>query len=371
MEGVQDHIGQSDGSLLQETYALQWDASGHLTSDGKLDFEYDPRGRISKITSSSNGVTSYQTNALGQRVRKIEAGNQVTDTVYGEEELGMESYPLGHYRPGDSSQATEYIYLPTASGPMPVAVQIGNELYAIDSDHLNTPRRLTDANGNPVWQWVTTGFGELEPTTAATGFVRSRLNTGTPAIANTAAVEFDLRYPGQQYDAETGLYYNHHRTYDPYLTVGYTQADPIGLAGGANLHSYSPNPIAWIDPWGLAYCSFGNKTQPKGPRPKVGNRGDIHVDENGMVKSQTGETFPEGASTNVNPENAGLGGPYHTIPENTKMPEGLGIMRDGSDVIPGSPHGPGHATIYPTRDMPMTEFQSLFQSLPWEYGGKI
>ena len=72
IEAVQDNITQSDGSLLQETYALHWDASGHLTSDGKLDFEYDPRGRISKITSS-NGSTSYQTNALGQRVRNTAA----------------------------------------------------------------------------------------------------------------------------------------------------------------------------------------------------------------------------------------------------------------------------------------------------------
>ena len=187
--------------------------------------------------------------ALGQRVRKVESGNLVTDTVYGEEELA--SYALGHYQPGNSS-STEYIYLPTASGPMPVAVQIGSNLYAIDSDHLNTPRRLSDSNGRPVWQWVTTGFGELEPGTASTGFTRARLNTGTPAIANTAAVEFNLRYPGQQHDAETGLYYNHHRTYDPYLTIGYTQADPIGLDGGWNRFGYvGGNPLSFVDPEGL------------------------------------------------------------------------------------------------------------------------
>jgi RHS repeat-associated protein len=251
IQAVQDTLTQTGGAIEQDNRNLQWDASGRLISDGKLSFEYDPRGRISKITTASGTATSYQSNALGQRIRKIETNNQVTDTVYGEQELGMDSYPLGNYRPGDSSQTTEYIYLPTASGPMPIAVQIGNDLYAIDSDHLNTPRRLMDANGNPVWQWVTTGFGEFEPTTAQTGFVGARLETGTPAIANTQAVEFNLRYPGQQYDKETGLYYNHHRTYDPYLTVGYTQADPIGLDGGWNRFAYAErNPLGYSDPQG-------------------------------------------------------------------------------------------------------------------------
>lgn len=28
--------------------------------------------------------------------------------------------------------------------------------------------------------------------------------------------------------------------------------DPIGLMGGSNVFQYAPNPIGWIDPWGLA-----------------------------------------------------------------------------------------------------------------------
>ena len=96
---------------------------------------------------------------------------------------------------------------------------------------ISTLHRMSDANGQVVWQWAVSAFGELEPTTAATGWIRPRIGDAGPR-AGTQAVAFNLRYPGQQYDRETGLHYNHHRHYDPYLTVGYTQADPLGLGAG-------------------------------------------------------------------------------------------------------------------------------------------
>eukprot|EP01036_Dinobryon_divergens_P015594 gene15594-21129_t len=125
--------------------------------------------------------------------------------------------------------------------------------------------------------------------------------------------------------------------------------------GGSNLHQYAPNPSRWIDPLGLSYCAFGNASKPRAPRPGK----DIAVDADGMVKSQAGKQFPEGASTTVDPTKSPLSGHYHEIPEGTKMPSGIDIVRDGSDVIPNSPRGPGHATVFPTRDMPFTEFQAL------------
>ena len=57
-------------------------------------------------------------------------------------------------------------------------------------------------------------------------------------------------YPGQYYDAETGLHYNWHRYYDP-ETGRYLRPDPIGLAGGINLFAYVQNdPVNLIDPLG-------------------------------------------------------------------------------------------------------------------------
>ncbi|HGM9749446.1 RHS repeat-associated core domain-containing protein [Proteus mirabilis] len=47
------------------------------------------------------------------------------------------------------------------------------------------------------------------------------------------------------------MHYNTFRYYAPDLGR-FTQQDPIGLAGGINLYAYAPNPLTWVDPWGLA-----------------------------------------------------------------------------------------------------------------------
>ncbi|EPA3537837.1 RHS repeat-associated core domain-containing protein, partial [Escherichia coli] len=60
-----------------------------------------------------------------------------------------------------------------------------------------------------------------------------------------------IRQPGQQYDEESGLYYNRHRYYDP-LQGRYITQDPIGLKGGWNFYQYPLNPVQYIDSMGLA-----------------------------------------------------------------------------------------------------------------------
>ncbi|WP_339426248.1 RHS repeat-associated core domain-containing protein [Photorhabdus heterorhabditis] len=62
-----------------------------------------------------------------------------------------------------------------------------------------------------------------------------------------------LRFAGQLFDEESGLFYNRFRYYLPEGGC-YLSADPLGLAGGLNPYSYVHNPTGWVDPLGLAGC---------------------------------------------------------------------------------------------------------------------
>ncbi|MEC9727552.1 RHS repeat domain-containing protein, partial [Escherichia coli] len=66
-----------------------------------------------------------------------------------------------------------------------------------------------------------------------------------------------LRLPGQQYDEESGLYYNRNRYYDP-LQGRYITQDPIGLRGEWNLYKYPLNPVRFIDSLGLKFHVNGD-----------------------------------------------------------------------------------------------------------------
>jgi RHS repeat-associated protein len=120
---------------------------------------------------------------------------------------------------------------------MPVAAMINGVPYAVHADHLLTPRMLTGGAGQAVWQWEYSAFGD-EPATV-------------PTRAAGNDVVFNLRYPGQYFDAESELHYNYFRSYDA-RTGNYLQSDPIGLAGGWNRYAYvKRNPMSYSDPLGL------------------------------------------------------------------------------------------------------------------------
>jgi len=90
---------------------------------------------------------------------------------------------------------------------------------------------MTDENQNVVWQADHKPFGE--------------------STITVATIENNLRFPGQYFDAESGLHYNYFRYYDP-ETGRYITSDPIGLNGGVNTYAYvGGNPLSRIDPYGL------------------------------------------------------------------------------------------------------------------------
>jgi RHS repeat-associated protein len=281
----------------QVSYAL--DAAGNMTTDGLRTFSYDSANRHSQTTVTKDGEASkitYLHNANGQRVFKSEpqaedykpnetvlgtdfiawlkknfswlfAQAQTNATlgqsyVYADSASQLPGYALlGEYGNGGASSSgrLEYIWLPTEDGSadaVPIGLYRNGKFFAVHSDHLNTPRKITDETNKLVWQWPYSAFGDNKPT----GILKATVNpnnaytqdptTNARLQATTPAITFNLRMPGQYFDFETGLFYNTFRTYNS-GQGRYTQGDPIGLGGGVNRFAYvGGNPISRVDPTG-------------------------------------------------------------------------------------------------------------------------
>ncbi len=125
----------------------------------------------------------------------------------------------------------------TVTDPPPPPVAAG--VYYIYADHLNTPRVITDGTNKVVWRWDSDPFGADAANEDPDG--------------DGQKFRYNLRFPGQYYDRETGLHYNYFRDYDP-STGRYVQSDPIGLKGGINTYAYAGgDPVTSADLFGLAY----------------------------------------------------------------------------------------------------------------------
>jgi RHS repeat-associated protein len=226
-----------------------FDATGNVTSDGAAGFSYDGAGR-------RTNYGSYIYNGLGERVSKmLWPGNEIA-YFYDESGHPLEACQVQAFSSTCSMWGTQqYIWL----DDIPVATLLHTvlynwegyvdhhylEIFNIHTDQLNTPRKLTRANLTDalVWRWQSDPFG--------VGPAEGNLDVGCCGL-ELEAYAFDLRLPGQIYDAESALHYNYFRDYDP-ATGRYVESDPIGLDGGINTYAYvGANPIGSTDPSGLA-----------------------------------------------------------------------------------------------------------------------
>nr|WP_322114313.1 RHS repeat-associated core domain-containing protein [Aquabacterium sp. A7-Y] len=262
-------------SVQQDSQAAQpitTDATGNITVDpanpvGTINYAYTTgeglvvTGRMN-VSYGPMARHVYSHNGLGQRIRK--AGSTLTsgtvtysppayvgssDTYFHYDEAGQ----LIAERDANQLVKREYIWL----YDMPVAVITGAtptqpvrmagttpnlpQVRYVHTDHLNTPRLITDTTGAKRWEWAVLS----EP------FGIAAANGAPQGQATTQRLDFHLRFPGQYFDQETSTAYNYFRTYNQHAGR-YVQSDPIGLDGGINTYAYvDANPLGAADPLGL------------------------------------------------------------------------------------------------------------------------
>ncbi len=231
---------------------MSYDAMGNLVNDGLgMSLAYDATGRLTTATKSAAQFTAGY-NAQGQRVTKTSTGTSAPGTrLYALDETGR---PLGVYVVDSGASngyrvEEEYVHLdswrPVAVvRPDPATGMANPKVFPLLTDHLGTPRKVLDGDtGQTRWSWdAKQPFGHELP-------------NETPTSGLTAFT-FDLRFPGQRYDHETGLFHNGFRDYHPGLGR-YVQSDPLGLEAGWNTYAYGlSSPLKLTDPFGLA-SQFG------------------------------------------------------------------------------------------------------------------
>lgn len=234
--GITNYTPASTSNRIASSTGVQartyiHDAAGHATSDGSRSLNYDDAGRL--VSATAAGVTTmYQVNALGQRVRK---SNASLTRIFVYDEPGR---LVGEYdASGNLVQETVWFdEIPVAT--LRPKAGGGIDVFYIHTDHLNTPRKISRPTDNVVlWRWASDPFGQAAAAEDVDG--------------DTQLFQFNLRFPGQYFDSETGLNYNYYRDYDPQIGR-YIQSDPIGLRGGINTYAYVGNaPTMLIDPFGL------------------------------------------------------------------------------------------------------------------------
>ena len=226
------------------TATITTNANGNITNiptantGASATYTYNVANRASSVTGSPIGAT-FVYDDFGQRFKKTESGSAPSYYTYGEDGALLEE--------SNGTTVTDYIY---ANGRpigmfLPVSGGTSGNMYYVHTDQLGTPQFVTNGSQAKVWSTTYQPFG-------TTGTITSSLTTQ------------NLRLPGQQFDVETGFYYNHFRDLMPPFGR-YLEADPSGLEGGANAYLYAnAAPSKYVDlkglvtanltlPWDLTY----------------------------------------------------------------------------------------------------------------------
>ena len=192
-----------DGMRLLRGGGVSYDYDGNgnaterRTSDSVLLFRTDWCNRLGEVEIEGGDVYSYF----------YESQNMRTDKKIGS--TRVMSYLHSPYFSSEfigSTTMAKYIKNPWTWRVMLYVTDAGDRNY-IHYDAAQRPVIITDSDGNVTWKADYTTFGKAN-------------------VWSGATITYNNRMPGQYFDGETGLHYNHHRYYDP--QVGrFIQRDPM------------------------------------------------------------------------------------------------------------------------------------------------
>lgn len=215
-----------------DAQATSLDDTGNTLNDTKRLYSYRNSNLMTRMEDINTGQeTRYSYNSQNQRMSKRLPNNSITLFVYGQQgEL------IGEYD-NTGNRVREYIYSDQEGIDLVAFVDANGDIFYVHTDHLATPRMVSDASQTIVWRWISDAFG-------MGAAIEDPDNDSTDVVLNH-------RFPGQYYDQESGLHYSLGGYYDP-EHGRYLSSDPIGVEGGLNTFEYaSSKPLSFYDERGL------------------------------------------------------------------------------------------------------------------------
>jgi RHS repeat-associated protein len=186
---------------------------------------------LKRVVNPEKGVINFGYDPLGRRIYK-EAKQKRTCWLWDG------NVPLHEWTETEREPLIDIVTWVFEDGTFVPTARItdrGSE--SIVTDYLGTPNAMFNGEGNKTWE------ADLD--------IYGRVRT----FAGCSLDECPFRYQGQYEDAETGLYYNRFRYYDP-ESGSYLSQDPIGLAGNnPTLYGYVKDVNSWVDQLGLELVS--------------------------------------------------------------------------------------------------------------------
>lgn len=223
------HTHDAANRLLEdETFSYTYDANGNLSSrlrksnNETTTYNWNIQNQLILIDFPDATNATYRYDGLGRRIEKNVNG-AITRYVYDGPNILLEY-------DGSNTLVARYGY--GGDIDQPLHMERGGNSFYYHADHLGSIRKLSDGSGLVVNSYEYDSYGRLE--------------TSVEGVANP------FTYTARESDAESGLYYNRARYYEP-QSGRFVSEDPIGFTGGnVNLYAYvSNNPIDFTDPLGL------------------------------------------------------------------------------------------------------------------------
>ena len=220
----------NDNNELQGYNGVTFTYDDNGNTIGKIDattvwtYTYNVEDRMVAAETLTT-TAQYYYDPFGRRLWKEVDGIR-TYYMYADEGLAAEM-------DADGTVTKSYLWKPDGIwGTDCLAIKEADQYYFIHNDHLGTPQKITDIDGNISWSATYTAFGSA-------------------SVNSSSSITCNLRFPGQYFDAETGLHYNFFRYYDA-ASGRYLRTDPIFLMTSLMPYNYVNNrPNSGIDMMGL------------------------------------------------------------------------------------------------------------------------